>query len=90
MIQNFDAGRRVSVRMKDVIRGFYGVGGLNLRCSWSMCLHKNVWDMSRWFRADQGYGRGGTPIFTDVFEPLARVALYPTDADGLGTCFDAA
>ena len=38
---------------------------------------------------DQGYGRGGTPIFTDVFEALARVALYPTDADGLGTCFDA-
>ena len=39
---------------------------------------------------DQGYGRGGTPIFTDVFEPLARVALYPTDEDGLGTCFGAA
>ena len=39
---------------------------------------------------DQGYGRGGTPIFTDVFEPLARVALYPTDKDGLGTCFGAA
>ena len=34
---------------------------------------------------DQGYGRGGTPIFTGVFEPLARVALYPTDKDGLGT-----
>ena len=33
---------------------------------------------------DQGYGRGGTPIFTDVFEPLARVALYPTNEDGLG------
>ena len=31
---------------------------------------------------DQGYGRGGTPIFTGVFEPLARVALYPTDEDG--------
>ena len=40
--------------------------------------------------ADQGYGRGGTPIFTDLFEPLARVALYPTDEDGLGTCFGAA
>ena len=39
---------------------------------------------------DQGYGRGGTLIFTDVFEPLARVALYPTDEDGLGTCFGAA
>ena len=38
----------------------------------------------------QGYGRGGTPIFTGVFEPLARVALYPTDEDGLGTWFAAA
>ena len=40
---------------------------------------------------DQGYSsRGGTPIFTDdVFEPVARVALYPTDEDGLGTCFGA-
>ena len=26
---------------------------------------------------DQGYGRGGTPVFTGVFEPLARVTLYP-------------
>ena len=24
---------------------------------------------------DQDYDRGGTPIFTGVFEPLARVAL---------------
>ena len=39
---------------------------------------------------DQGYSRGGTPIFTGVFEPLARVALYPTDEDGLETCFGAA
>ena len=39
---------------------------------------------------DQGYGRGGTPIFTGVFEPLARVALYPTDEGGLGTFFGAA
>ena len=39
---------------------------------------------------DQGYGRGVTPIFTGVFEPLARVALYPTDEDGLGTWFGAA
>ena len=39
---------------------------------------------------DQGYGRGGTPIFTGVFEPLARVALYPTDEDSLGTWFTAA
>ena len=42
-----------------------------------------------WRIVDQGYGRGGTPIFTDVFEPLARVALYPTDEDSLGTCFGA-
>ena len=39
---------------------------------------------------DQGYGRGGTPIFTGAFEPLARVALYPKDEDGLGTWFGAA
>ena len=39
---------------------------------------------------DQGYGRGGTPIFTGVFEPHARVALYPTDEDGSGTWFAAA
>ena len=39
---------------------------------------------------DQGYGRRGTPIFTGVFEPLARVAMYPTDEDGLGTWFAAA
>ena len=38
---------------------------------------------------DQGYGRGGTPVFTDVFEPLARVTLYLTDGNGLGTCFGA-
>ena len=44
--------------------------------------------LSTW--ADKGNGRGGTPIFTDVFEPVARVALYPTDEDGLGTCFIAA
>ena len=41
-------------------------------------------------RADQGYGRGGTPIFTGVFELLVRVALYPTDEDGLVTWFAAA
>ena len=40
--------------------------------------------------ADQGYGRGSAPIFTGVFELLARVALSPTDEDGLGTCFGAA
>ena len=39
---------------------------------------------------DRGYGWGGAPIFTGVFEPLARVALYPTDKDGSGTCFGAA
>ena len=44
----------------------------------------------RFLADDQGYDRGGTPIFTDVFEPLARVALYHTDEDGLGTCFGAA
>ena len=32
---------------------------------------------------DQGYGRGGTPVFTGVFEPLARVTLYLTDENGL-------
>ena len=42
------------------------------------------------YKTDQGYGRGGTPIFTGVFEPLARVTLYPTNEDGLGTCFGAA
>ena len=40
--------------------------------------------------SDLGYGRGGTPIFTVVFEPLARVAVYVTDEIGLGTCFGAA
>ena len=39
---------------------------------------------------DQGYGRGGTPIFSGVFEPVARVTLYLTDENGLGTCFGAA
>ena len=39
---------------------------------------------------DQGYGRGGTPDFTGVLEPVARVALYPTDENGLGSCFGAA
>ena len=39
---------------------------------------------------DHGYGRGGTPIFTGAFEPLARVALDPTGEDGLGTWFAAA
>ena len=40
--------------------------------------------------SDQGYGRGGTPIFSGVFEPLARVTLYLTDENGLGSCFGAA
>ena len=39
---------------------------------------------------DHGYGRGGTPVFTGVFEPVARVTLYLTDENGLGTCFGAA
>ena len=28
---------------------------------------------------DQGYGRGVTPAFIGVFEPLARVTLYLTN-----------
>ena len=32
-----------------------------------------------YFFIDPGYGRGGIPIFTSVFEPLAQVAPYPTD-----------
>ena len=46
-------------------------------------------EMATWNK-DQGYGRGGTPFFTGVFETLARVALYPIDDDGLGTWFGAA
>ena len=56
---------------------------IDLRCCDPPCLVKFV-------VADQGYGRGGTPIFTGVFEPVARVALYPTDEGGLGTYFSAA
>ena len=41
-------------------------------------------------RLDQGYGRGLPPVFTGVFEPLARVALYPTDENGTGSCFGSA
>ena len=33
---------------------------------------------------------GGTPFFAGVFETLARVVLYPTDEDCLGTWFGAA
>ena len=40
--------------------------------------------------SDQAYGRGGTPVFTCVFEPLARVTPYLTDENGLGSCFGAA
>ena len=40
--------------------------------------------------SDQGYGRGGTPVFSGVFEPVARVTLCLTDESGLGTCFGAA
>ena len=39
---------------------------------------------------DQGYGGGGPPVFTGVFEPLARVTLYLADENGLGSCFGAA
>ena len=41
-------------------------------------------------RYDQGYGRGGTLVFTSVFEPLARVTLYLTDENGLGSGFGVA
>ena len=48
-------------------------------------------DKTKWpIIYDQGYGRGGTPVFTGVFEPLARVALYLTDENGLDSCFGAA
>ena len=40
--------------------------------------------------ADQGYGRGGTPVFNSVFEPVARVTLFLTDEYRLGTCFGSA
>ena len=40
--------------------------------------------------ADRGYGRGDTPVFTGAFEPVARVTLYLTDENGLGTCFGSA
>ena len=39
---------------------------------------------------DQGYGRGCAPVLTGVFEPVARVTLYLTDKNGLGTWFGAA
>ena len=39
---------------------------------------------------DQGYESGGTPVFTCLFEPLARVTLYLTDENGLDSCFGAA
>ena len=39
---------------------------------------------------DQGYGKGGTPVFTGVFEPLARVTLYFTDENGLDSFLGAA
>ena len=34
--------------------------------------------------------KGGTPVFTGVFESVARVTPYLTDENGLGTCFGAA
>ena len=48
-----------------------------------------IFDPERNYQTKATVG-GGTPIFTGVFEPLARVALYPTDEDGLGICFGAA
>ena len=32
---------------------------------------------------------GGPPVFTGVYEPLARVTLYLADENGLGSCFGA-
>ena len=46
--------------------------------------------MISWLRMLTKATVGGTPIFTGVFEQLARVARYPTDEDGLGTWFGAA
>ena len=43
------------------------------------CYRKFLRNPARPVRSDQGYGRGGTPIFNGVFEPPARVSLYPTD-----------
>ena len=50
-------------------------------------FHRRVVEASM---SDQGYGRGGTPVFTGLFEPLARVTLYLKDENGLGSCFGAA
>ena len=49
-----------------------------------MCTNHTTYAVTDVF---QGYGRGGTPVFTGVFEPVARVTLYLTDENGLGTCF---
>ena len=43
-----------------------------------------------WYAEDQGYGRGGTPVFTCEFEQVARVTMYLTDDNGLDSCFGAA
>ena len=68
-------GRTTSEERVERSRG-WGGGGKGRKCS----LH-----------IDQGYGRGGTPIFPGgVSEPLALVALHPTDEDGSGTWFAAA
>ena len=53
-------------------------------------IENNITWMKRNVCKWQGYGRGGTPVFTDVFEPPARVTLYITDENGLGSCFGAA
>ena len=39
---------------------------------------------------DQGYGTGGTPVFTGEFEQVARVTMYLMDDNGLDSCFGAA
>ena len=61
-----------------------------LSISGDFWLRKESSVVQKPFQTDEGYGRRGTPIFTGVFGPLARVALYPTDKDGLGTWFAAA
>ena len=59
-------------------------------CSGRLGLNGNTKSGRLLITWDQGYGRGVTALFAGVFEPLARVSLYPTDEDGLGTCFGAA
>ena len=58
-------------------------GGVTM---WNLCLRQTLRAPANIFPFfDQGYGRGGTPVFTGVFEPLARVTLYLTDGNDLGS-----